>query len=394
MSIPYLSYTPALLEPTILHRNLERENLAWELVQKNAALNRCLHPITIQSLAKLMQSMNSYYSNLIEGHITKLKDIERSLAGDYFTDPKKRDLQLEAVAYIEVQILVDQKMDQKINHQSPTSSEFLCWIHQEFYQRLPQSLAVVMGDSQNEAVNPGNFRNLQVSIGDHIPPPPETLITFMSYFDQVYGNLHLSQIERVLASAAAHHRFLWIHPFLDGNGRVARIFSHAYLRSAGIDNQLWSISRGLARQVEKYRELLAIADQQRHNDYDGRGNLSLSGLTKFTQFFLHTCIDQIDFISSRLQLDKLLDRIELWTAIEIKAGKIKSGSFLLLKAALLEGSIPRGKAALITGREERQARTILKSLLDRGVLESSTARGNLLIAFIADVVDDWLPGLM
>ena len=127
MSIPYLSYTPALLEPTILHRNLERENLAWELVQKNAALNRCLHPITIQSLAKLMQSMNSYYSNLIEGHNTHPRDIDRALRNDYSEDKKKRDLQKEAKAHIEVQRLVD-------SNSGPTavlSSEYILWLHRE-----------------------------------------------------------------------------------------------------------------------------------------------------------------------------------------------------------------------------------------------------------------------
>jgi len=39
----------------------------------------------------------------------------------------------------------------------------------------------------------------------------------------------LSKVESILATAAAHHRLVWIHPLLDGNGRVARLMSHATL---------------------------------------------------------------------------------------------------------------------------------------------------------------------
>ena len=52
--------------------------------------------------------MNCYYSNLIEGHNTHPVDIERALAGDYSTDPEKRDLQLEAKAHIAVQKWIDE----------------------------------------------------------------------------------------------------------------------------------------------------------------------------------------------------------------------------------------------------------------------------------------------
>jgi hypothetical protein len=52
-----------------------------------------IHPILRDSIGNLVRSMNCYYSNLIEGHDTHPRDIDRALANDFSTEPKKRDLQ-------------------------------------------------------------------------------------------------------------------------------------------------------------------------------------------------------------------------------------------------------------------------------------------------------------
>ena len=61
--------------------------------------------------AALVRSMDCYYSNLIEGHNTHPRDIDRALHRDYSTEPKRRALQLEAVAHIEVQQAIDEGRD-------------------------------------------------------------------------------------------------------------------------------------------------------------------------------------------------------------------------------------------------------------------------------------------
>jgi hypothetical protein len=53
--------------------------------------------------------LNCYYSNLIEGHNTLPIDIDRALKDDYAGDPKRRNLQLEARAHIEVQRMIDRE---------------------------------------------------------------------------------------------------------------------------------------------------------------------------------------------------------------------------------------------------------------------------------------------
>ena len=49
----------------------------------------------------------------------------------------------------------------------------------------------------------------------------------MAHFAQRYRFEPLGMGTRITAMAAAHHRLNYIHPFLDGNGRVSRLMSHA-----------------------------------------------------------------------------------------------------------------------------------------------------------------------
>jgi hypothetical protein len=109
-----------------------------------------------------------------------------------------------------------------------------------------------------------------------LPPGPDKIARFLDRFVQVYHPSKLSKVAQVLAVAAAHHRLLWIHPFYDGNGRVARLFVHAYLRDIGVGSSLWSVSRGLARNIAQYKALLMAADRQRDNDWDGHYRVSIS----------------------------------------------------------------------------------------------------------------------
>jgi Fic family protein len=66
-----------------------------------------------------------------------------------------------------------------------------------------------------------------VRVGQHIPISPAAVPRFLAHFENAYGRL--GRTEKILSAAAAHHRLLWIHPFVGGNGRVARLVSHATL---------------------------------------------------------------------------------------------------------------------------------------------------------------------
>jgi Fic family protein len=343
----------------------------------------------VSELGELVRSMNCYYSNLIEGHHTHPIDIERALSGTYDNAPEKRNLQLEARAHIEVQQLIDRE-------QSPTpvtSEEFIRWVHRDFCERLPAELLIVSNPTTGErrTVVPGAYRQHHVEVGRHIAPSPDDVPTLMAQFVGAFDGANRTAAERIVLVASAHHRLLWIHPFLDGNGRVARLLSHAMLRACGVGSELWSLPRGLAREVAAYKEHLAAADEPRRGDLDGRGNLSDQALADFCRFFLTVCLDQVRFMRGLLDTDGLQNRIRVWAKEEIGEGRLPAGTDLLLAHAAAVGAVARGDAGRITGYQKRQARTVLSALLVRGLFKSDGPRAPVRLAFPAAVAERWLP---
>src|SRR6185436_704059 len=160
------------------------------LAREASELSGQLHPVVRVSVADLVRSMNCYYSNLIEGHNTHPRDIDRALAADYSKDPHRRDLQLEARAHIEVQQMIDAGAGFP---RPPASRAFIEWTHREFCVRLPESLLIVENPDTGErlSVVPGELRTREVAVGRHIPPPAEALPAFVNRFEEAYDSTRL-----------------------------------------------------------------------------------------------------------------------------------------------------------------------------------------------------------
>ncbi len=382
-----------LMEPMMPPEgNSELADLVVDLVAKSQRLAGMLNPKVQGSIGDLVRSMNCYYSNLIEGHNTHPRDIDRALAKDYVKEPKRRSLQLEAVAHIEVQRMIDSGQDLEVD---PTTREYILWLHRSFCERLPKDLLWVEspGGKKRVEVAPGTFRDGKVTVGRHEPPEPANLDRFILRFEEAYSPSRLSKSARIIAAGAAHHRLLWIHPFFDGNGRVTRLMSYSMLLRLGIGGPLWSVARGLARNVEDYKRLLENADERRQNDLDGRGTLSEKALVDFCRFFLKVCIDQVDYMASLLQPSELLNRIGIYVAEEVAAKRMAKRSFELMREAVLVGEFERGRAPAITGYGDRQARSVLSGLVEKGVLRSDGPKMPVRLSFPIDVVERWFPAL-
>jgi Fic family protein len=382
-----------LMEPLMPpESNTELADLVVDLVAKSQRLAGMLSPKVQSSIGDLVRSMNCYYSNLIEGHDTHPRDIDRALARDYAKEPGKRSLQLEAVAHIDVQRMIDTGKDPKAD---ATSREYIHWLHRSFCERLPEELLWVASPDGRKRVRvvPGKLRDGKVTVGPHEPPEPRNLERFLGRFEEAYSPGRLSKPARIIAAGAAHHRLLWIHPFFDGNGRVTRLMSYAMLLRLGVGSPLWSVARGLARNVEEYKQLLQSADEPRESDLDGRGTLSERALVEFCRFFLKVCIDQVDYMTSLLQPTELLNRIGVYVSEEIAARRMAKGSLELLREALLAGEFERGRAAKITGYADRQARTVLSGLVEKGLLKSDGPKRPVRLGFPIHVVERWFPAL-
>jgi Fic family protein len=260
-------------------------------------------------------------------------------------------------------------------------------------------------------MTPGEWRHGEeqdVIVGRHLPPASDRVPDFMAYFHQRFAFMPStggammavgkSRSARLFAMATAHHRFNYIHPFPDGNGRVSRLMSHAMAQSAGVGaHGLWSVSRGLARGLAggpegraEYKQHMAWADESRQGDRDGRGNLSLKGLEIFTEWFLGVCVDQLDYMESLFDLKTLGTRLKRYVD---RHEALPAECAPLLHEALIRGEFERGEAPRITGLPERSARRALKALVDDGMLASKNEKGPVSLRFPVKSLDTLFPRL-
>ena len=294
---------------------------------------------------------------------------------------------MESIAHISVQKAMEDKLREEplINI---TDQTFLCNLHREFYRQLPEAFQVVTHPEtgRQSRVIPGEFRKEAVKVGYHEPPPQGDIEAFLRRFAEFYASEQHHGALKLVAAAAAHHRLMWIHPFLDGNGRVARLFTEAYLFRIPVQGfGLWSVSRGLARRNADYKSALSCADAPRRNDLDGRGNLSNEGLIAFCRFFLEVCLDQVNYMGDLLRLEQLAERIRQY--IELRGsglipspteekGPRREAARMLLEV-LVKGEAARGAVIAASGLKERTGRTLLGQLLTEGLLLSDTPKGDV-----------------
>jgi Fic family protein len=389
--------SPSRIEPCLFESDVPAvlADLAVEIQGESASIGKNLNEDSLAELADLVRIMNSYYSNLIEGHNTRPRDIERALAG-YEIEQDKRSLALEAKAHVDVQRAID------IAHRSgklpiPVSTKFVSWVHKCFYDEMPEEFRFTeRKDGTTIPIVPGKFRSEpgdDVAVGWHQPPSSPVVGSFMDYFEQRFSPAEARAGSRILAIPAAHHRFNYIHPFIDGNGRVSRLMSHAMALRAGIGGSgLWSISRGLARGLagrHEYKMAMNAADSPRRGDLDGRGNLSQAALIEFSEWFMKVMLDQIRFCKAVFRLDGIEERYkDLLVHLNLEPRAVD-----LVASVFRMGQLERGAAASVLRVPERTARNSVSKLTQMGFLKSETPKGALRIAFPIDYREKLFPNL-
>jgi len=373
------------LLPALPHPELAA--LAEEVCRRAFELKRLVHPVTEARLAKLLRSVNSYYSNRIEGQQTHPKDIERALRKSFSKEPAKARLQRLAIAHIETQQDMEAWLAEKPD--LPVfGAAFLLKLHKGFYGRLTKEDRIT---EQGDEVVPGELRKRDVTVGDHVAPDWRSVPMYLDRAEKVYAEAR-GLSSKLIAIACAHHRIAWVHPFRDGNGRAVRLQSQAALLQHGAGSALWSVSRGLARDVQAYYDRLSDADSPRRGDLDGRGNLSEAGLAAFAKHFLETCLDQVVFMAQMLDLSALRTRMQgylLFLSQEEKEVRVEAVP--ALHYVFLAGSASRGEFKQMTGLPSRSADRALAALLRRGLLESDSSKGAVRFGLPLEALAYYLP---
>lgn len=386
---PLLVYDqPHQFEPLLPAQQLdELGEITRRIFEKSSRLKGAASPEARAALREIVRSMNSYYSNRIEGQSTHPANIERALRKDFSDQPEIARRQRIALAHIEA----EQELEQAVTTEADAlSSAFLQRAHQSLYRRLPEADRLT---TDGRSVVPGEWRTHDVSVGRHQPPAWASIPRFLQRMDDVYGRL--KGIDAALYTiAAAHHRMAWTHPFEDGNGRAVRLQTHCALHP--ISGGLWSANRGLARQRERYYEMLDAADSPRQGDLDGRGNLSEKLLRSWCLYFLALCEDQVDFMASMLDLSRLKDRIHAYLLVRRAADGIseyREEALLPLHTTAAVGAVSRGDFIRMTGLEERTARKLISRFIKDGLLRSDSHRSALRIAFPLGSLNILFPNL-
>ena len=345
-------------------------DLAGELIREGQRLGVQAGQHLGGALSPRLRAMNSYYTNKIEGQHTRPADIERALRHEFDADASLAKRQRLALAHIEVESELEQAAAAAALP-SLYSPEFVCRVHTRLYEKLPEHDRVT---DEGSPIVPGEYRQRDVTAGRHLAP---------SWTLVAPARSSLPGTEKsVIGAVCAHHRLAWIHPFVDGNGRTARLHTHLVLHALGLTHGLWSPMRGLARSQDQYYARLNNADLPRRNDYDGRGPLSQEELVAFARYLLEVCLDQVRFMSSMLELDALRERLRQllrhlqdnpWQMGSEKSS-VKIEALEALHYAAIAGPLERGRFIAMTGLGERAARRVLASLIDFGVLAAETSR--------------------
>lgn len=375
--------------------DVELEELKNQLLSQANRLGRELNPWICAELSEFILKINSYYTNSMEGNPSKLKDIENALSHQFSSDSVTRNYQMEHVAHINVQ----KKMYARLKSEPDLdicSSDFICWLHQEFYQQLPSDLCIAQTLSgKRVAIIPGKLRNQGARVGGHDAPATwQEIQQYLGEFQSALSPARLAPKDRILALASSHHRLLWIHPFADGNGRVARLFTSAYADRVDIDpNHLWNVSRAFARNRGEYDRYLALSDLPRRNDYDGRGPLSDEGLTQFCKFFLRSCVDQVQYMEQILKLSHFKIRLARYLRDCKEEKTISEQAAKILEYIFLLGEVGRGQVRELCGVKERRANQIVQEVLGSGIAQTPSAYGPLRLKLTVDLAAALFPDL-
>ena len=329
-------------------------------------------------LLELLRGMNSYYTNRIEGEHTRPAEIAQALRKNFSGDEALAKKQRLAIAHMDTEAALEARFSSatEAGMDALYSAEAVCTIHSELFGRLP---AGDLFTNQGEPISPGSLRQRDVSVGRHVAPTHGSLPVFLARWAGFYGGVRAGEAS-LLAALCAHHRLSWIHPFVDGNGRVARLHTHTTLHALGYTRGLWSPLRGFARSTSEYFARLDDADSPRKGDLDGRGNLSEQALLDWLTYALNLCVDQARFMQQLLRPTEFVQRIQACLLFEqsVRKSGVRVEALRPLHYLWLTGQgLSRGDFKSMMPLGERIATDTLSALVSRGLLVSDTPQGKV-----------------
>ncbi|MCF4990762.1 Fic family protein, partial [Pseudomonas gessardii] len=211
---------------------------------------------------------------------------------------------------------------------------------------------------------PGAYRsgNVRISQSDHLPPD---FIQVQAYMQELveFVNHEDSPKYGLMKVALAHHRFGWIHPFGNGNGRVVRLLTYALLIKYGFNvnagGRVLNPTAVFCNDRERYYAMLATADKG-----------TKEGLEEWCTYVLEGIRDELE------KVDRLTDYAYLTQCILVPAVAfarerewITGTEEAVLSAAIKLKVVKSADIASVLPRQSSNQRTyLIKKLVDQGML--------------------------
>ncbi|MFW6323640.1 MAG: Fic family protein [Desulfovibrionales bacterium] len=374
------------------------KDMAQEVAMSSAGLEESVPRETAREIGEHLRLVNSYYSNLIEGHKTTIPEIQQALNRSFAHEPERRYAQELCAAHVLIEHELRDELETDDDPANICRPEYIREMHRRFYSHLPEGHRFThdAGGFTRFPVLAGELRDREVTLDAHHPhgPRADDLPRSMEAFSHLFDPARSHGDERLISAAVSHHRLTWLHPFRDGNGRIARLHTGLYLFRIRINQcGLWSLSRGFSRNKQGYMLNLSATDSPGEEN----GNFFHAGLTAdFCRFFFEICLDQIGFMRRLLQLEEVESRIE-WLVADLIRGRMPGlapESARVLRAVFRRGLVARGEIPQIVNMPERTARRkVIAPLLDAGLLMSTSHRAPLTVGLPLFSLPYLFPGL-
>lgn len=212
---------------------------------------------------------------------------------------------------------------------------------------------------------PGTYRNQEVAITNsaHVPPSwvtvhPE-MTSLLDFVNQVRP-LH----EQMLQIAIAHHRFVWVHPFRNGNGRVSRLFTYAMLRKTIFATRGYSALNPTA--VFGNDRDAYISALERADDLTGEGTVA------WAEFFVRGIRDDVARLIELQRHAYVIDELVGPALASLQRdGVVTPAENAALRAALERGVIKAGDLDDIVPGPAHLRSRFIRSLRERSLLQQA-----------------------
>lgn len=321
-----------------------------------------VHPVVFSQLKSIFHILESLGSVRIEGNNTTLSDVvEKTIDGSIKNSKDEQSKEFlnnqKALDFIENNISEGVAVDRIVVS--------------ELHKKVVEGLNPLQeGDN-----TPGQYRTTEVLIknASHKPPMAATIPGYMEEFFN-FINDQRDQKYKLLSTAIAHHRFAWIHPFRNGNGRTVRLLTYAMLMSQGFAvNHILNPTAVFCNDRDVYYKMLTDADKGTDE--------SLLG---WCEYVLHNLLEEIKKIDKLLDYDYLIPNIlipALHYGLERK--NINQEEYQILKLAVEKGEIKAKDINVILKKEyhTQVSARIRKLKLDGLLIDAPNKQRSYVISF-------------